>query len=175
MYLAEHDANTGLMNRRSFLDHLARSVARTPSEASRSALFLADISDFKRINHALGWDAGDRLLAAFGRALQDFTVRGCAARLGGDDFACLLPGIGSVELARGAAHELQRQVTAGIIQLGHSLGMEVVAEGVETPDQLRLLRAQRCDMAQGFGLQRPLAPGVLDLEPRDMNAAEQRS
>ncbi len=114
VYLAEHDATTGLMNRRSFLDHLARFVARSPSEASRAALFLADIGDFKRINHALGLEAGDRVLAAFGQALQVFSAHGYAARLGGDDFACLLPSIGGIEQARRAAHELQRQVTLAL-------------------------------------------------------------
>jgi len=36
-----------------------------------------------------------------------------------------------------------------IIQMGHSLGLEVVAEGVESEEQLAFLREERCDFAQG--------------------------
>ncbi len=46
-------------------------------------------------------------------------------------------------------------LVAAIISLGHSLGLRVVAEGVETPAQLEVLRAQGCDIAQGFLLARP--------------------
>lgn len=49
-------------------------------------------------------------------------------------------------------------VARGIIQLGHSLGLEVVAEGVETRGQLECLQWLDCDFAQGFHLGRP-APG----------------
>lgn len=42
------------------------------------------------------------------------------------------------------------------ISLAQKLGLEVVAEGVETEEQLELLRAQHCDMAQGYLLSRPL-------------------
>jgi EAL domain-containing protein (putative c-di-GMP-specific phosphodiesterase class I) len=41
-------------------------------------------------------------------------------------------------------------LTAAIIHMGHDLGMTVVAEGVETPEQLRLLRQMKCDEVQGF-------------------------
>lgn len=49
-----------------------------------------------------------------------------------------------------------RAVVRGIIRLGHDLGLTVVAEGVETDEQLRLLREWRCDTAQGFLLAHPL-------------------
>lgn len=42
-----------------------------------------------------------------------------------------------------------------ILKLGHSLGIEVVAEGVETPDDLKLLRAFGCKLMQGYHLGRP--------------------
>ncbi|WP_394000742.1 EAL domain-containing protein [Luteimonas sp. WGS1318] len=44
-----------------------------------------------------------------------------------------------------------------MIALGHGLGLQVIAEGVETPEQLAWLRAQGCDQAQGFHLGRPEA------------------
>ncbi|GGR23635.1 hypothetical protein GCM10008957_39390 [Deinococcus ruber] len=46
-----------------------------------------------------------------------------------------------------------------IVTLGHSLGLSVVAEGIEDPQMLRQLRAQGCDIGQGFYVGRPLASG----------------
>ncbi|EPZ43215.1 EAL domain-containing protein [Alicyclobacillus acidoterrestris] len=54
-------------------------------------------------------------------------------------------------------HEKPDIVTA-IIQLGHSLGMQVVAEGVETPYELEFLTTQGCDEIQGFLLAKPMSP-----------------
>jgi EAL domain-containing protein (putative c-di-GMP-specific phosphodiesterase class I) len=50
------------------------------------------------------------------------------------------------------------QIVKAILGLAHNLGMEVVAEGVETPWQLEMLRRLDCEFAQGFLLARPLAP-----------------
>ncbi|WP_439499630.1 EAL domain-containing protein [Bosea sp. (in: a-proteobacteria)] len=47
-------------------------------------------------------------------------------------------------------------ITRAIIQLGHALGIEVVAEGVETPEQLDFLICEGCDLTQGYLLGRPL-------------------
>ena len=49
-----------------------------------------------------------------------------------------------------------RAITTAVLSLGRSLGKIVVAEGVETADQARLLRAARCDQVQGFYFARPM-------------------
>ena len=54
-------------------------------------------------------------------------------------------------------------VVRAIVSLGHALGKEVVAEGVETEAQLAFLRALGCDAAQGFLLARPRPAAELDL------------
>jgi diguanylate cyclase (GGDEF)-like protein len=46
-------------------------------------------------------------------------------------------------------------ITSAIVTLGHHLGLEVVAEGVETPEQLAFLTSARCDLVQGYLLGRP--------------------
>ena len=74
--------------------------------------------------------------------LQDFPFY--QVKLDGGFTAALAPG--------NRTHNLLR----GIIGLAHSIGLEVVAEGVETPDQLALLRGAGCDHAQGYHISRPL-------------------
>lgn len=50
-------------------------------------------------------------------------------------------------------------IIKAVIALGHSLGLEIIAEGVETPGQARQLRALRCDVIQGYLVSKPI-PGV---------------
>jgi len=47
-------------------------------------------------------------------------------------------------------------ITKAIIQLGHSLGLKVIAEGVESERQLEFLRKSGCDEAQGYYFSRPI-------------------
>jgi EAL domain-containing protein (putative c-di-GMP-specific phosphodiesterase class I) len=54
-----------------------------------------------------------------------------------------------------ATNSEDRAITASVINLGHALGIQVVAEGVETIDQLEHLCAMGCDLAQGFNWLRP--------------------
>ena len=55
-----------------------------------------------------------------------------------------------------------RTIVSAIISLAHSLGLKVVAEGVETEEQLNVLRLLRCDEMQGFLLSLPVAPDMVD-------------
>ena len=48
-------------------------------------------------------------------------------------------------------------ITNAIITLGHELGLEIVAEGVETEEQMRFLQRQHCDFAQGYLISRPMS------------------
>jgi EAL domain-containing protein (putative c-di-GMP-specific phosphodiesterase class I) len=52
-------------------------------------------------------------------------------------------------------------IVKSMIDLAHALGLLATAEGVETPEQLRFLRAIRCDVAQGFLVAQPLEPNAL--------------
>ncbi|PFG10863.1 MULTISPECIES: EAL domain-containing protein [unclassified Marinobacter] len=59
-------------------------------------------------------------------------------------------------------------ITSAIINLAHNLGIQVVAEGVETTSQLSFLRQQGCDVAQGYLISRPIPADQLEqwLKPR---------
>jgi predicted signal transduction protein with EAL and GGDEF domain len=51
---------------------------------------------------------------------------------------------------------VETEIVRAVVQLGHALGKRVIAEGIETEDQLARLRALGCGFAQGFLLGRPL-------------------
>jgi diguanylate cyclase (GGDEF)-like protein len=90
--LADMDALTGLHNYRFFHETLARETARAHRYDRRLALVVFDIDDFKVVNDRVGHLAGDTVLAqAAERVLA--VVRGAdvACRVGGDEFAVILP------------------------------------------------------------------------------------
>ena len=59
-------------------------------------------------------------------------------------------------------HDGDTAIVDAVVELGHRLGLEVVAEGVETDEQLHELRRRRCDHAQGYLLQRPVPASEMD-------------
>jgi PAS domain S-box-containing protein len=69
-YHANHDALTGLVNRRAFEERLERALAVARAEKAESALCYLDLDQFKVINDSCGHVAGDEFLRQIGRALQ---------------------------------------------------------------------------------------------------------
>jgi diguanylate cyclase (GGDEF)-like protein len=90
--LADLDALSGLHNRRYFHEALARDVARAHRYGRRLALIIFDIDDFKNVNDRIGHLAGDAVLAEaaarMGAAIRSADV---ACRVGGDEFAVIMP------------------------------------------------------------------------------------
>jgi diguanylate cyclase (GGDEF)-like protein len=90
--LADLDALTGLHNRRYFHETLAREVSRAQRYDRTLALIVFDLDDFKAINDRIGHLAGDSVLADAAERVRD-SVRSAdiACRVGGDEFAVILP------------------------------------------------------------------------------------
>jgi diguanylate cyclase (GGDEF)-like protein len=86
------DELTGLANRRSFQETLEAELRRAERFGNALALVFADLDDFKRVNDRFGHGVGDEVLRAFADVLRH-RVRSIdqAARLGGEEFAILLP------------------------------------------------------------------------------------
>ena len=62
-------------------------------------------------------------------------------------------------------------LTRTIVQVGHDLGIEIVAEGIERPEQLELLRAMGCGLGQGYLVARPMAAsGIESMAPESLAA-----
>ena len=84
-HMADHDALTGLFNRRRFEEELERHIAHGARYGMSGALLMLDLDDFKRINDSLGHSEGDRLLIAAGeRFLCCARAVDSVARLGGE-------------------------------------------------------------------------------------------
>jgi diguanylate cyclase (GGDEF)-like protein len=90
--LADLDALTSLHNRRYFHETLGREVARAHRYDRRLALILLDLDDFKVVNDRIGHLAGDAVLAEIAERVRE-VVRSAdiACRVGGDEFAVILP------------------------------------------------------------------------------------
>lgn len=96
---ARLDPLTGVANRKSFDERLAIEIARRQRDDAPGAMLLLDIDDFKIINDTYGHRAGDRVLQSVATCFKAAARRGSdlAARIGGEEFALLLDGIGTAE------------------------------------------------------------------------------
>ena len=112
------DELTGLVNRRRFLDALHSEIARGKRLGGPLSVVLADLDGFKEVNDRFGHHAGDEVLVAFADLLRahgrDMDV---AARLGGEEFAVLLPETG-LDGARAVADRLCSSLAGLRIPLG---------------------------------------------------------
>lgn len=91
--IAETDFLTGLANRRAFIDSLEAAIDAASAGGEGYALAMVDLDGFKPINDIFGHAAGDAILREVGRRLARAAGEGATvARMGGDEFALLLPG-----------------------------------------------------------------------------------
>jgi diguanylate cyclase (GGDEF)-like protein len=128
--LAYYDSLTGLLNRPSYKERLARALADAKRERCRVAAFFLDLDNFGRINDTLGHELGDQLLRQVAERLRNCCTQAVAevgvgpgapspevARLGGDEFTVLQPMLRDVEEAAGLARRML-SAFAPAIQLG---------------------------------------------------------
>jgi len=104
--LASRDALTGLFNRRHFFANADRLVEEARAKGLASTIAILDIDDFKRLNDSHGHDFGDQALAKVARCLaQSIDSSGhLLARIGGEEFAILFPGLDARNAMRLSDH-----------------------------------------------------------------------
>jgi diguanylate cyclase (GGDEF)-like protein len=134
--MATSDPLTGLANHRTFHERLKTEVARALRHGRPLSLVLVDLDQFKEINDTAGHGAGDKVLAAVAADLQQVArTEDVLARIGGDEFALLLPETSSmdalafVERLRSTVSARRVQgyratLSAGISDITHALNAE---------------------------------------------------
>jgi diguanylate cyclase (GGDEF)-like protein len=124
---ASTDALTGLPNRRHFLRRLEDELERVRRRTTREAcVLMLDLDHFKRINDQYGHAAGDSLLRHFANLLRhELRATDTAGRMGGEEFAVILPGSG-LQAAQGFAERICDKLAEHPMAVGrHEVGMTV--------------------------------------------------
>jgi diguanylate cyclase (GGDEF)-like protein len=168
--IASRDALTGAMSRAVFQSELDQVVPRAVGTGESLALLWIDLDSFKAVNDQFGHPAGDALLAEIARRIsEDIRETDLLARMGGDEFACLLTRVNSREsvylAARRIATHLGRPLTWGghILESTCSVGISFLPGDAADASELlahadqAMYRAKRCGggRVEGPGAETP--------------------
>lgn len=170
-FLQGQDPLTGLSNRRGFDQAMAMEVERASRFKTPLTLCVMDLDNFKAVNDAHGHPCGDEVIRAMAAILQaEMRMIDTAARIGGEEFALLLPGTGQAR----ALHLLQRiqsvvreaEVACETVRLRMTVSMGVASyRGKLAPDPARLVAEadKALYRAKRAGKNRIEAAPILDL------------
>jgi diguanylate cyclase (GGDEF)-like protein len=182
--LASTDALTGVANRRTFDAVLAWEIRRAKRSRKPVSLILADVDHFKTLNDAQGHGVGDRALQELASLLTN-NVRSVdsVARIGGEEFAIVMPECGVKEAA--ARAELVRKTLAdgkGPHKLTVSLGVAAYPDNAVDGSNLliaadKALYASKCAgrnkvSISAEGSSRPSGKRQRNVRPKNVRVAE---
>jgi diguanylate cyclase (GGDEF)-like protein len=148
-YAAEHDHLTGAWSRRAFFGHAERAHADAVRTGGPLSLLIVDVDHFKAINDTHGHAVGDRVLADLVTRTGAVLRGGACARLGGEEFAVLLPDT-DANAAVHPADELRRTLEqAAVAGSGGAAVRYTVSVGVASLEDGESLESllQRADAA----------------------------
>jgi diguanylate cyclase (GGDEF)-like protein/PAS domain S-box-containing protein len=136
---AQHDALTGLPNRRRMQDALDASL-----RAEAVAVLFVDLDGFKPVNDAHGHEAGDELLRQVAERLGACVrEKDVLARVGGDEFVVLMPGVQAEADAEAMGHRIRHAVGQPFridghdVQIGASVGVHLAPSATDPDEALR--------------------------------------
>ncbi len=117
-YMVNHDALTGLYNRRVVVQQLSNDINRANRYQHPISVFMLDIDHFKAVNDTYGHQTGDEVLHSFAQIIKN-SIRNTdyAARYGGEEFVIVLP-----QTALEKAHEMAERLLAKIVQFDFPVG-----------------------------------------------------
>jgi diguanylate cyclase (GGDEF)-like protein len=139
-----HDALTALPNRRAFEERLSVEVARTSRYERPLSLCLLDLDELKAVNDRLGHPAGDEVLRGVARILDTSRLTDDCFRIGGDEFAIVMPDTTRKEASIAAARIAEQVRNAG---LGDgTIDVSTGVAGITDTDPAALLAAAQSEL-----------------------------
>lgn len=148
---ALHDPLTGLANRTLFFDRLNQALQQAVRDRKQVAIVMLDLDEFKSVNDAYGHKAGDQVLRKVaGHLGAGLRATDTVARIGGDEFAMVLPSVGGRQAAMVMLAKMLRAVPARIavgrkrIEVGVSAGLALYPD--DGADFDTLMRAADVEM-----------------------------
>jgi len=142
-HLANHDALTGLPNRRLLEDRLQQAVGQARRKQTMAAVMLVDLDGFKLVNDRFGHRMGDRVLAAVAARLRRCVREtDTVARMGGDEFVVVLSDQRNLEDSSTVAEKILSTVAEPIplggqtFEIGASIGISLYPRDGATADEL---------------------------------------
>lgn len=139
IHLARNDVITGLANARSFLEFLDREVARAARSNGAITVMYIDLDNFKMINDQYGHAAGNRALRDVANVLRDSLRKNdFVARIGGDEFAAVLPETGK-DTAPVVSRRILSRLEEGMVEDNWRITFSI---GVVTAEQAAGISAE---------------------------------
>jgi diguanylate cyclase (GGDEF)-like protein len=176
-YVANHDAVTGLPNRKFFTEALGHSLERRKHGGENTGVVIVDIDNFKRINDSFGHQAGDRILAEAGSRLREKLRTGdLVCRLGANQFAVVLGSAASAAQVTDLGERAMQAILKPFVldgrevAVGASAGMALTLK--ETSAEELLLNAEAAlhdAKSSGKGTVRLFRPYMTDRVKQRLN------
>ncbi|MEO6690652.1 MAG: diguanylate cyclase [Dokdonella sp.] len=148
--LAEHDALTGVLNRRAIVARLRSVFLRARQSKSPLSLLFLDLDHFKQVNDSYGHRAGDQCLrAVIDPISSELRQSDTLGRYGGEEFLVVLPGVDATsaelvaERIRNRVQQMAMLVSGKHIKLTLSVGIATLSVGMNSPEDL----IERADVA----------------------------
>ena len=141
--MAQFDELTDLPNRRTLMERIEAAIHTERQSETKFAVLFMDLDGFKTINDSLGHTAGDEVLKAFARRLQQCVrATDTVARLGGDEFVVLLENVSSIDDVERAAEHVLNRMREGLwndaqpLQVTPSIGIALYPRDGDTVEVL---------------------------------------
>jgi len=142
-HMAHHDNLTSLPNRILFRQRLSEALRNAGQTPRQTAALCLDLDNFKNVNDALGHQIGDELLRSVAKRLRNvLRDQDTLARIGGDEFAIVLPSVASGDEASVVAQRLIEAIRPPVnieghnLSVGLSVGIALSTTITNTPEQL---------------------------------------